>query len=325
MFGITTENKNKNRVKYKSMMFKNTVKLLCANFDKVWKLLVYHVLCIGVYVAFLAIFHEFYIEAFNVAFAEAEVANIFQSGTFYGSTIANALTSIVDFVLIFFREIFANVWIGLYFCLFTFYIFPLTINIGKVVICEMMYGYMSSCQKQSFTGTFLKTLKTSLAYSSLKVLYALPFNALICLSMWGLTRIDNQIFDYIMPFAFVIVPSLLIAFKETFNVGWAPAKVVYNHNIVSSYYIGMRAGLRRGARVFSTAFIIYLLAIVLSIVLGLYAIIIILPILSPTVYIFEMVVFFSSQGMRFYVDNDTILSPKRLEENDKIEDAKYIL
>ena len=143
--------------------------------------------------------------------------------------------------------------------------------------------------------------------------------------MWGLTRIDNQIFDYIMPFAFVIVPSLLIAFKETFNVGWAPAKVVYNHNIVSSYYIGMRAGLRRGARVFSTAFIIYLLAIVLSIVLGLYAIIIILPILSPTVYIFEMVVFFSSQGMRFYVDNDTILSPKRLEENDKIEDAKYIL
>ena len=87
----------------------------------------------------------------------------------------------------------------------------------------------------------------------------------------------------------------------------------------------MRAVFRRGARIFSTAFIIYLLALVLSMVLGLYALIIILPIISPLVHIFEITAFFSSQGMRFYVDNDTILSPKRLEEVDKIEDAKYII
>lgn len=70
---------------------------------------------------------------------------------------------------------------------------------------------------------------------------------------------------------------------------------------------------------------IFLLAIVLSVILGLYSIIIILPLISPLIHIFEMVMFFSSQGMRFYVDSDTILSPKRLEEVDKIEDAKYIL
>lgn len=87
----------------------------------------------------------------------------------------------------------------------------------------------------------------------------------------------------------------------------------------------MRAVLRRGARVYSTAFIIYLLATVLAMVLGLYAIIVILPIVPIFVHIFEMVAFFSSQGMRFYVDNDTILSPKRLEEVDKLDDAKYIL
>ena len=38
-----------------------------------------------------------------------------------------------------------------------------------------------------------------------------------------------------------------------------------------------------------------------------------------------MVAFFSSQGMRFYEDADTIISPKKLEEIDKIEDAKYLL
>ncbi len=307
------------------MMFKNSVRLLCANFDKVWKLLVYHILSIGICVALLAIFHNYFLDAWDIAFTQAGVDKIFETGTLYGSTIANALTTIVDFAIIFFKEIFANVGIGIYFCLIVFYLFPLLINIGKIVTCEMMYGYMSSCSKQSFTGTFLKTLKSSLAYSSLKVLYALPFNFLIVLSMWSLTRVDNKIFDYIMPFAFVIVPAIFMAFKETFNAGWAPAKVVYNQSIAKSYSIGMRAVLRRGAKVFSTAFIIYLLAIVLSMVLGLYAIIIILPIISPLVHIFEMVAFFSSQGMRFYVDNDTILSPKKLEEVDKIEDAKYLL
>ena len=307
------------------MMFKNSVRLLCANFDKVWKLLVYHILSIGLCIALLCIFYNSYIDAGTLAYNESNLSGAFNSGTLYGSSLANGLTAAIDFVLIFFREIFTNAGIGIYFCLISFILLPLLLNIGKYVTCEMMYGYMSSCQKQSFTGTYLKTLKNSLTYSIIKVFYCIPFNAFIVLSMWGLTRVDNAVFDYIMPFAFVIVPALLMAFKETFNAGWAPAKVVYNQNVFKSFMIGMRAVLRRGARVFSTAFVIFLLAIVLSVVLGLYSIIIILPLISPLIHIFEMVMFFSSQGMRFYVDSDTILSPKRLEEVDKIEDAKYIL
>lgn len=307
------------------MIFKNSTKLLCANFNVVWKLLVYHILSIAICVGLLAIFHEFFIEAGTIAYTDSHIDEAFKSGTLYGATFATALTAVVDFVIIFFMQIFSNVAMGIYFCFIVFYLMPVLINIGKVVTCEMMYGYMSACQRQSFTGTFLKTLKSSISYSALKVLYAMPFTALVGLAMWGLTRANNAVFDYIMPFAFVIVSALLFAFKETFNSGWAPAKVVYNNNICKSYRTGMRATLRRGGQVFSTAFVIYLLAIVLSLVLGLYAIIIILPIISPLIHIFEMVSFFSSQGMRFYVDSSTIISPKRLEEVDKIEDAKYIL
>ncbi len=307
------------------MMFRNSLRLLCANFDKVWKLLVYHILSIGACFGLLCIFYDYFISAGGVAFDDSGLSSMFESGTLYGSNIASGLTAVADFVILFFREIFSNVAIGVYFIIISFVLLPLLLNIGKFVMCEMMYGYMSSCQKQSFTGTYLKTLKSSLIYSLLKTFYSMPFNVLIVLSMWSLTRVDNEIFDYIMPFAFVIVPAIFMAFKETFTAGWAPAKVVYNQNIFKSFMIGMRAVLRRGARVFSTAFVIFLLAIVLSMVLGLYAIIIILPLISPLIHIFEMVMFFSSQGMRFYVDSDTILTPKKLEEVDKIEDAKYIL
>ena len=307
------------------MMFKNSVKLLCANFDKVWKLLVYHILSIGLCIGLICVFYNYYIDAGTIALNESSLKTFTLTGTFYGSTLADGLTAVADFVIIFFREIFSNVGIGIYFVIIAFILLPLLLNVGKIVTCEMMYGYMSSCQKQSFTGTYLKMLRSSFSYAIVKVFYSMPFNALIVLSMWALTRVDNEIFDYIMPFAFVIVPALFMAFKETFNAGWAPAKVVYNQNVFKSFNIGMRAVLRRGARVFSTSFVIFLLAIVLSMVIGVYAIIIILPLISPLIHIFEMVMFFSSQGMRFYVDNDTILSPKRLEEIDRIEDAKFIL
>lgn len=308
------------------MMFKNSCKLLFANFSQVWKLLVYHILTIALCLGLLSVFYGDFIDYSTLAYKEAGLAEVWSTGTMYGTSFSNALTRVVNFFVLFFRFMFvSSVEIGIYFCFVAFIFFPILINIGKVVTCELLYGYMSACQKQSFTGTFLKTLKTSLVYSSLKALYALPFNFLVALGMWALTRVDSGFFNYLLPYIFVVLSALLMALKEVFNAGWAPAKVVYNQNIFKSYGIGMRAVFRRGARVFSTAFVIYLLALVLSMVLGLYALIIILPIISPLVHIFEMVAFFSSQGMRFYVDNDTILSPKRLEEVDKIEDAKYII
>lgn len=308
------------------MMFKNSCKLLFANFSQVWKLLVYHILSIAFCFGLLCVFYKDFLDFGAIAYQESGMKEVWSTGTMYGTSFSNALTKVANFCVLFFRIMFAgNVGKGIYFCLIVFLLLPILINIGKVVTCELLYGFMSACQKSSWTGTFLKTLKTSLAYSSIKALYSIPFNALIVGGMWALTRIEVGFFAYILPYVFVLLSALLMAFKSLFNAGWAPAKVVYNHNIFKSYRIGARAVFRRGARIFSTAFIIYLLALVLSMVLGLYALIIILPIISPLVHIFEMVAFFSSQGMRFYVDNDTILSPKRLEEVDKIEDAKYLI
>ena len=287
------------------MMFKNSVKLLCANFDKVWKLLVYHILSFAVCFGLLSIFYDFFVSAVNLAWTEANLAKVFASGTFYGYSVADVLLGITNAVWGFFVTIFSkNVGIAVYFCFIIFYLLPFLMNIGKYVVNEMMYGFMSSAQKQSFTGTYLRTLKKSLQY---------------------LAKIQNDIFDYILPLLFAIIPSILFAFKQTFNGGWAPAMIVFDVNVFKAFYLGNRAMLRRGARVFSTSFVFFLLSIVLSLILGVYAIIIILPIAFPFSDIFEMTAFFSSQGMRFYADYDTILTPKKLEEIDKIEDAKFIL
>lgn len=307
------------------MMFKNSVKLLCSNFDKVWKLLVFHILTIGLCFGLLCVFKNQYASALNLAWSEANLGSYLQTGTLYGDSFFGALTSIANFVVIFFGKIFANVWQGLYFCLIVFYVLPFFINIGKYVISEMMYGYMSAGQKQSFTGCLLKTLPSSMAYASLKTLLSIPFDALVVAGIWGVTRIEGSFMVYLMPFLLVIVASIFMGIRELFVGGWAPAKITYAHNIARSYGIGLRASLRRSDTIYSSAFVIYLLTFVLTLVFGAYSLIILLPVVFPLLDIFEMVAFFSSQGMRFYVDNETIVSPKKLEEVDKIEDAKYIL
>lgn len=308
------------------MMFKNSIKLLCANFDKVWKLLVFHILCYALCFGFLCVFYNLYTDSLILAWQNSKLTEVFKTGTFYGFTVSNVLAGIVNAIFFFFQSILTqNIFAGIYFCLIMFYLLPFLTNIGKYVTNEMMYGFMSSAQKQSFTGTLLRTLRKSCQFSAIKSLYSIPFNALIVFSIIGLAKIQNNIFDYVLPLALVIIPSILFAFKQTFSAGWSPAMIVFDVNVCKGYRLASRAILRRGARVFSTAFVIFLLAIVLSLILGIYAIIIILPIAFPLVDIFEMTAFFSSQGMRFYVDYDTILSPKKLEEVDKIEKAKYIL
>ncbi len=308
------------------MMFKNSFRLFCANFDKVWKYLVYQILCLGIVCALLAPFYGVISSSVVEAWNGADLGSFFANGTFYSANLLKTLSSIVNAIIMFFELMFgANLFCGIYFLVIVLLVRPILLGIGRYTICEMMYGYMSSCSKTSFTGRLLGTLKKSLPYAVLKTLYSLPFGALILASFYGITRVSVDWFVYLVPIVIVVLPSIFMAFKQTFIAGWASAMIVFDGNVFSSYRKGMSAILRRGFKVFSTAFVIFVLALILVMVIGVYSVIILLPCVSPLLCIFEMVAFFSSQGMRFYVDADTIKSPKKLEEIDKIEKTKYLL
>lgn len=308
------------------MMFKNSFKLLCSNFDKVWKLLVFQILSWGFVVGLLAIFHNIYIPLLTEAWKSQNLDTVVMSGTLYGVKIPAALTAICSAILMFIKNLFlSNVGAGVFLLIVLFFVRPLLSGVGKYVVCEMMYGFMATGSKQSFTGTLLRTLNKSLPYSLLRLVFILPFDILIMASIFGLTIISHPLYAYAMPILVVLFPAIFFAFKETFTAGWAPAMIVYGHNVFKAFRKGQKVILRRGLRVFSTSYVIYLLAIVLSMILGLYSLIIILPVIFPLFDILETVAFFSSQGMRFYSDLDTIVTPKKLEEVDKIEDAKYLL
>ena len=310
------------------MMFRNSLKLLCANFDKVWKLLLYKILSWAVVIALAMPFYSTISTIIVDIWNEFGLEHLFSSGTFYGLgvSVGEALTDVIGACFTFVQRIFvANVGAGIYLVLILYVLRSFLVNMGRFVTCEMVYGYMATNSKHSFTGTYLRTLNKSLPYAGMRFLFDLPFNALIIGGLYGFSLLTGQLASIIVPIFIILIPALLFAIKETFVAGWAPAMIVFDCNVFRAFPKGQMAVLRRGLRVFSTAFVIYILTLLLAMAIGLYSLVIILPILFPFIYIFDMVMFFSSQGMRFYVDSDTILTPKRLEEVDTIDNAKFLL
>ena len=310
------------------MMFRNSLKLLCANFDKVWKLLLYKILSWAVVIALAMPFYSTISTIIVDIWNEFGLEHLFSSGTFYGLgvSVGEALTDVIGACFAFVQRIFvANVGAGIYLVLILYFLRSFLANMGRFVTCEMVYGYMATNSKHCVTGTYLRTLNKSLPYAGMRFLFDLPFNALIIGGLYGLSLLTGQLASIIVPIFIILIPALLFAIKETFVAGWAPAMIVFDCNVFRAFPKGQMAVLRRGLRVFSTAFVIYILTLLLAMAIGLYSLVIILPILFPFIYIFDMVMFFSSQGMRFYVDSDTILTPKRLEEVDTIDNAKFLL
>ena len=58
---------------------------------------------------------------------------------------------------------------------------------------------------------------------------------------------------------------------------------------------------------------------------GVYSLVVIVPAFAVIMVMSEIVVFFGNHGMKYYIDQDTIISPKKHEELDKINQIKFLL
>mgnify|MGYP001623609196 CR=1 FL=1 len=312
------------------MMFKNSTKLLIANFSLVWKLILYYIIVCGIVIGLIAPFFGTIADQLNTTGALSE----------FGSLLTNFNVSVNPFqllvnmneVVVEFLDLFVEFWqvnpgAAFYICFVLLYVFPFLIGLADLPVGQTLFGYMSSLTKYSFVGSYMRYFARSARYSLFKSLIMLPVNLLIVVAIVFTLRLNSVggILIYFMPFILVAVLVALVALKKTFFAGWMPAIVVYDYNMFKGFRKGFKAVVRRFFKVFSTAICIMLLAVAFNYLFGTFAFPIIIPVFVAMFYVFEMVMFYGSQGMRYYVDLDTILSPKRLEENDSFREVKDLI
>lgn len=312
------------------MMFRNSVKLLFSNFATVWKLLLYYLIITLIGVGLVAPVFSSVVEVFrshNFFEVLVDLLTTFNLGTnillifaSFGTVISTLVACILDYFVI-------HTWLAVYLTFLFVVLLPFLYELGGIAAGEILYGYMSSQAQVNFTGRIFSSVRKSFKYILAKLLIATPINILIFFliyKVFALTALGGTI-KFAVPLIITVVLCLLVTLRLVLFAGWLPALIVNDCGVWSAFARGIRAVGRRFFRTFSTMLVFVLLNICIDVLFGSIAFLLLVPLGVYFVYIIDFVMFYGSQGMRYYVDADTIISPKRLEEVDRFSRCKDII
>lgn len=311
-------------------MFKNSVRLLMANFATVWKLVLYYIIIIGITIGLMAPFFKVLGPVFNSAGELEQFGKLlinFNVSVNFISFVTELNILILSFINSFLGLFVSNIGAAIYITIIIGYIVPVLFGLADLAVGQTLFGYMSSLTKYTFTGSYARMLGRSFRFQLFKNLIYLPLNILIFVVFVFTLKLTavGGLMIYFLPIVIILPIVLLITLKRTLFSGWMPAIVIHNCNMFVALGKGIQTVVKRFFIAFSTALIMVIIIFGLSYVFGTYALLVIIPLSMMIFYIFEMVMFYSGQGMRFYVDIDTIVKPKLLEESDSFKKTKNLI
>jgi len=305
------------------MVFVNSLRLLGSNWGKALKFFLYYIVVWGICAAlFLPAFFEFK-GIFSASLKD--LADCF-AGVFKGNLGLN-LHAMVDTVIDAVVDIFnSNLALAIYGVIVVLVVLPFLANVGKYTLGCMLYSYMTSKNQISFFSALVKNLKKSLLFAICKVVYNILFLAITVLAVFGLAMVKDQTFiSYALPVLEILVVTLLFSLNQILVLGWVPAMIVFDCGVFKAFDKGLKAVRRHFWKTFGVSFGCFLLFWLLVTIFGVYTMVVLVPLMTILLAFMDMTVFFTSQGMRFYVNDSQILTPKKLEEVDNINKTAFIL
>lgn len=305
------------------MVFVNSLRLLGANWSKALKFFLYYIVVWGLCIAlFLPVFFEFK-GIFTASLKD--LADCF-AGVFKGNLGQN-MHSMVDTVIDMIKDISnANLGMTIYGGIVVFVVLPFLVNVGKYTLDFMLYSYMISKNQVSFFSALIKNLKKSTLFALCKMVYNIFFLAITALVIFGLGSVKDQTFiTYALPIVELLAVTFLFTVNQILMLGWTPALIVFGCGVFTALRKGVKAVKRHFWKIFGVTFGYFLIFWALITVFGVYTMVVLVPLMTILLAVMDMTVFFTSQGMRFYVNDSQILTPKKLEEVDNINKTAFLL
>ncbi|NCB48257.1 MAG: hypothetical protein EOM55_01310 [Clostridia bacterium] len=314
------------------MIFRNSIRLLLTNFSTVWKVLVYYLICFTVTIGVCYLLAEPIVQKLTQANifedAIAIINNIFSSNpttTAYTASelLSKAWTIIITNFQFKFNFIFLIIWLV--------FAFPYLLNLCQLAMGDLLYGYMTSQVKYSFSGRMIINLGRSAVFSLVRFVVMLAFN-LVSIGLFVLSvslAITGVISNILLALGVLTLLICFVAFKQTLFSCWMPALAVLGVNPFKALKRNFKAVFQNFFAVYSNFLLLCFLTVVVNLFCCVFtasiSLIITLPLTVFAFSVFQMVTYFTSQGMRFYVYPDLFISPKHFEEQDKIKRIKNLL
>lgn len=313
------------------MIFRNTVRLLLTNFSNVWKVLLYYLICFVITFGVCWGIASPIIDKLEEAKVFENFINLLNSffskpqGIVYSfnDILDTAWDVIVSNIQFRFNYIFLIVWVV--------FVFPFTLDLAQLALGEVLYGFMTSQVKYGFTGRYIKCIGKSCVFSFFKYIVMFLFNFITFASFVGIIKMCTlgSAFYILLGILLLNVFLGLVALKYTLFSCWMPAMAVLDCNVFKALKQNFKSVFRKFLSIYSNCIALILTAVVLNLIFCVFtlsvSLIITMPLTAFVFVIFQMVSYFSSQGMRFYVYPDLFIVPKRFEEEDTVKKMKYLI
>ncbi len=205
------------------------------------------------------------------------------------------------------------------------------ISLMEIPLIETVYCYMGSCVKLNFLGCYISNFKRSIKYAFARLVTTLPIDIIIIIAtIFSLKLfILGGIVSMIAPFIIVLLFVLLVSLRQSLFALWTPAIVVANLGVWQGLKVNFKLVFKNFRSIFSAHLMVIILVFAINFGLGILTcgvgFIISMP--ATVVYygILSNILYFHYNGLRYYIDKDRIISPKKMEERERITDIKFIV
>lgn len=311
-------------------MFKNTIKLCISNFSTFWKLMLYKVLVIGIIIGLFCTTLGYLNNLASFDALSASTLKFFSIANLGSGpeTIMNSALGLGENLVAFFTELFATYpVIFIYILALFFVILPYLWHLSDMPASEEVFGFMSSQTKYGFTSSFIRNLNRANAYSLALTLILIPVNCIFVLGVVAVLALGSigGVWTILAPALFFVWAIIFFSLRTTFLSSWQSAITTTNAKTFAGLRKSLRAVLRDFLRIWSNSIVFITIFVLLSILTSLIGFAILLPLYCFVITVFSMVVFFDHRGMRYYVDFNKIITPKKLEQTDKLSKLKHII
>ena len=312
------------------MFLKNTIKLTFVNSSNIWKILLYRILCILCVLGLTTVIawpiinvlikDNFFVNLqksfedmlFNLNFEKLFLTvdkvfkNLAEIISNHGYAVQAVLVAVFDVILISFLEEYAS-----------------------LAVHQSVGGYMSSLTRYSFTNGYVSNFGKATFLALLRTATTLVINIVLWVGMYFLA---STLYAKIGVIAIVItfmLALLLVSVKHTVFCGWEPAYLIHDETVLASLKMAVSVVCKKFFKVLSS-FVILLLAVFILNIFALtftagVGLLVTLPLTTLMLIILDEVVYRELLGMRYYVDSEHIVTPKKLEQQDSFSKVKDII
>ena len=318
------------------MRLKTTIKLFFQNLTMVWKLTLFKFIIFLVIMGLLSVSAMPIISKLNNSGFSELVYGLFDFSNFDFATLGERLSNIAKEFFYIIKTNWSNLkWSIILFFVIATFLSPYLNALLDIPTTDVLYGSMSCNAKFGFGGRFISNLFTSIKYAFVKTIAAIFVNVIICSIFFGLMFIATKlkVFAIIMPLFAIFVLLILLSFKLTLFCCYAPTVVAKGYGVVNGLFKSLYFSFKNFWANYATAFALILLIVALNGFIILFTLFAGAFITVPTTYvliaIFNMVIFYSSSGMFFYIGENNIIDNskgvKRPEQQDTIKKLKNII